>query len=90
MDTIGPEAAKVFVKTSKSPANANLALKVACWLANRGFGCALTETDDGVCIINYAANHGEGKLQPPIRVEGKLVFPKGTDLDLMMSLICDI
>jgi hypothetical protein len=79
---------QAFIDQARSKRNALMAVRLCTFLANRGYGCAIQETDDGVCIITYAKNRGEGDIQPNIKVDGgKLVFPAGTDFDLMMTIL---
>jgi hypothetical protein len=72
----------------KHKASGEFAIRVALWLAKHDYGCALKETDDGVITITYAADYGEGHIYPSLHVqEGKVKWPAGSDLDLMLSFI---
>lgn len=64
-----------------------LALKVATWLSERRFEVAISETDDGVLLLDYG--HGPSKpRQPTIKIEaGRLKFPVGTDAELLMTFL---
>lgn len=63
-----------------------LALKTADWLAKKTNNTtAISTTHDGAILIDYAL---DGKLQPTVKVySGRVVFPKGTDFNLMMEFL---
>lgn len=60
-----------------------LAIKLAAWLTDHlQHVIAIETTDDGVILIHYEPN------LPAIRIEaGKLIWPKGSDFNLMMSFL---
>lgn len=69
-----------------SKANGELALRITGWLLPKKYSCALQQSDDGVVTITYADDNGN--IWPAIRVDaGRIVFPKGTDFDLMMAFL---
>jgi len=63
-----------------------LAVTLADWLAQKTqVTTAISTTDDGAILIDYALH---GVLQPTVRVyAGKIIWPKGTDFDLMMAFL---
>ena len=76
------------ISTFKSLPNAKLAVMVAEHLAKRGYGCAVTESDDGVISVTYGENRGEGHTYPPILIDnGKIRMPTGTSFDLFEILL---
>lgn len=66
--------------------NKLLAVQTANWLGRQLNNCvAISTTDDGALLIDYAMN---GQLQPTIRIyDGKVIWPRGTNFDLMMSFL---
>ena len=68
---------------NKQDRDYQMALKLAQWMAGcKGCeGSLVEELDTGTYTVKYAIN---GKVFPPVRIhDGKILFPKGTDSDLM-------
>lgn len=63
-----------------------LAIKTADWLAKKtNNNTAISTTHDGAILIDYVL---DGRLQPTVKVySGKVVFPQGTDFNLMMDFL---
>jgi hypothetical protein len=66
--------------------NRRLAVETAAWLSEQSeTATAISTTNDGAILIDYALN---GVLQPTIRIyDGKVIWPKGSDFDLMMKYL---
>jgi hypothetical protein len=62
------------------------ALRIADWLNKQGAQVAISTTHDGVVLLDYAY---KGKLWPTIRIEREehAIWPRGTDLELMMKFL---
>lgn len=65
-----------------SKGDRRLAVYTADWLAKRtNNNTAISTTHDGAILIDYVL---DGRLQPTVKVySGKVVFPQGTDFNLM-------
>jgi len=61
----------------------NLALNLATLFGTKhNIPSAIEELDTGVYLVYYASD------KPPIRIEnGRMVWPTGSDLDLMLSFL---
>lgn len=77
--------AKRWLTSAISKNNATKALKLARYLASKGYGCAIRESDDGVITITYADKNGEGQIWPAIRIDNEIIWPKGSPIDLMLD-----
>jgi hypothetical protein len=66
--------------------NKRLAVLAADWLVQRtGNNVAISTTHDGVLIIDFVLR---GIMQPSVKVyDGKIIWPRGTDFELMMAFL---
>lgn len=60
-----------------------LAVRIASWIGSTyNINTIIEELDTGVLLVTYSSDH------PPVRVEkGRIIWPKGTDLDLMLAFL---
>jgi hypothetical protein len=63
-----------------------IAIQLANWLTKyTNNNVAISTTHDGALLIDYAL---QGRLQPTVKIyAGKIIWPKGTDFDLMMKFL---
>jgi hypothetical protein len=68
--------------SKRSEANAQLAGKVAAWLGARGCKAVTVVQVEEIMYVHYTLQL-DMKPQPAIKIDGSIIFPQGSQMDVL-------